>query len=124
MEPMFKVLVVDDEQPVRAMLAKLFERRGFSVVTADSAASGRAMLCQEKLDLVVTDLRMESPLAGFDLVKAANQIVPRPVIVVLTAFPVPAEEWRNAGADALVVKGMRVGTLVMELEEILKQRAA
>ncbi len=121
---MRKLLIVDDEQPVRAILAKLFERRGFAVLTADSAASGSALLGQEKLDLVVTDLRMESPLAGFDVVKAANQIVPRPVIVVLTAFPVPAEEWRNAGADALVVKGVRVGTLVTELEEILKHRAA
>ena len=92
---MLKALLVDDDEAVRGMLALFLEKDGFSVVTASSAATGAAMLAKEKIDVVITDLRMESPLAGFEVVRAARQVVPRPVIVVLTAFPVPTSDWKR-----------------------------
>ncbi len=121
---MFKALLVDDENAIRDVLAKLLEREGFSVVTADSAAAGAATLARQQVDIVVTDLRMESPLAGFEVVKAASRISPRPVIVILTAFPVPASDWRSAGADALIVKGMKTFDLPKKLKALLTKRAA
>ena len=119
---MFKVLLVDDDEAVRRMLAAFLERDGFSVVTASSAATGRAILAGERIDIVITDLRMESPLAGFDVVRAATHVVPRPLIVVLTAFPVPNPDWRSAGADALFVKGMNTFTLPKQLKALLARR--
>lgn len=117
---MLKALLVDDDDAVRAMLALFLEKDGFSVVTASSAAAGAAMLAKEKIDVVITDLRMESPLAGFEVVSAARQLVPRPVIVVLTAFPVPTSDWKSAGADALIVKGMNTLALTKQLKALLR----
>jgi DNA-binding response OmpR family regulator len=117
-----KVLLVDDEQAVRKMLAALLERDGFSVVTASSAATATAILDGAQIDVVVTDLRMESPLAGFEVVRAARRMVPRPAIVVLTAFPVPTSDWTQVGADALIVKGMNTLSLVKELKALLAKR--
>ena len=119
---MFRALLVDDEEAVRGMLTKMLERDGFSVVTASSAARGTAMLAEERVDIVITDLRMESPLAGFDVVRAATRLVPRPIIVVLTAFPVPASDWKDAGADALVVKGSNAGSLTKQFKALLARR--
>ena len=103
---MIHALLVDDEEAVLRMLAELLTQDGFSVVTATSSAQATAMLAQKEMpDIVITDLRMESPLAGFDVVKAARQMEPRPLIVILTAFPVPPSDWKAAGADALLVKG-------------------
>jgi CheY-like chemotaxis protein len=63
---MFKALVVDDEEMILTLLAQVLERDGFKVATANSAARGAALLAQgEVFDIVITDLRMESPLAGF-----------------------------------------------------------
>lgn len=122
---MFKALLVDDEEAILTMLARVLEMNGFSVLTANSAQRGAAMLAQgESFDIVVTDLKMESPLAGFDVVKAANQAVPRPVIVILSAFPVPASDWKNAGADALCVKGVNTFALPAQLKTLLQQRKA
>lgn len=121
---MFKALLVDDEEAVRGMLAKMLERDGFSVLTASSAAIGMAMLAEGEIDIVITDLRMESPLAGFEVVKAANGMVPRPVIVLLTAFPVPVSDWKSAGADALVVKGTNTGSLAKQFKALLTARAS
>ncbi len=104
---MFKALLIDDEVAILGMLTHLLEREGFEVVTARSAATGAELVERESFDIVVTDLRMESPLAGYEVVRAARQLNPPPVIVILTAFPVPASDWKAAGADALLVKGVR-----------------
>ncbi len=120
---MIKALLVDDEDLIRDMLVTMLERNGLSVVTANSAAAGTAMLSREQVDIVITDIRMESPAAGFEVVKAANRRVPRPVIVILTAYPLPAAEWRDAGADALVLKGANTLTLPKRLKSLLAKRA-
>jgi CheY-like chemotaxis protein len=80
----------------------------FVVTTASSAREGIARLAQQAFDLVITDLRMESPMAGFEVVAATRGLVPRPVTVLLTAFPVPTDEWQRVGADTLLVKRRRL----------------
>src|SRR5574340_169546 len=103
---MFKALVVDDEKVILDMVAAILEKAGFEVVPASSAGAAITILAADKFDIVVTDLRMESPLAGFEVVRAARQLKPRPVIVILTGFPVPRSDWKASGADALFVKGV------------------
>ena len=121
---MCKALLVDDEKAILNFLTLMLEMDGFAVVTAGSAAAGAAMPAREQFDVVITDLRMESPLAGFEVVKAARQTAPRPVIVVLTAFPVPAADWKDAGADALLVKGTNPTGIPKQLKALLKDRVA
>jgi CheY-like chemotaxis protein len=74
-------------------------------------------------DLILTDMRMETPLAGYEVVRAAHQIRPRPAIVILTAFPIPSSDWRASGADALLVKGADILDLPEKLQTLVKQRA-
>jgi DNA-binding response OmpR family regulator len=120
---MLKTLLVEDEAAIRDMLGAVLETGGFEVVKANSAAEGTALLAEGgNFDVVITDLRMESPLAGFDVVRAAGKSVPRPAIVVLTAFPVPASDWRGAGADALFVKGTGVWALPEQVKALLRDR--
>jgi CheY-like chemotaxis protein len=118
---MFHALLVDDEELVLQMLATVLANEGFKVTTATSAAEASAILVHdEAFDIVITDLKMETPMAGFEVVEAAKGIVPRPVIVVLTAFPVPTSTWRDAGADALFVKGENTLTLPKQFRALLE----
>ncbi len=121
---MCKALLVDDEHAVLDIMAKFMEMDGFSVLTASSAAEGAAVLDKERVDMVITDLRMESPLAGFDVVKVAAGIVPRPAIVILTAFPVPPADWKPTGADALLLKGTNPRAISRSLKALLKKAAS
>jgi CheY-like chemotaxis protein len=122
---MVHALLVDDEEVVLRMLAQVLGLNEFSVVTASSSAQATAILAEKEIfDMVVTDLKMESPLAGFDVVRAARQVVPRPLIVVLTAFPVPASDWRDAGADALLVKGENPLALPKKLRSLLREHTS
>ncbi|MGZ4815663.1 MAG: hypothetical protein ACXVZV_09655 [Terriglobales bacterium] len=73
---------------------------------------------------MVTDLRMETPLAGYEVVKAARALSPRPAIALVTAFPVPATEWKQVGADALFVKGQNTAKLGEDLQQLVNAHAA
>ncbi len=121
---MYRVLLVDDDATLLRILAQVLEHGGFSVTTADCADAARTTLRQSgSFDLVVTDLRMESPTAGFEVVTAAGSLSPRPLIVILTAFPVPPSDWKAAGADALFIKGLNTFQLPRELMGLLEARS-
>lgn len=116
---MAKALLVDDEDAILKLLSAVMGMHGFSVQTANSGRQAISLLERNEYDVVLTDLRMESPTAGFDVVAAANRAVPRPVIVVLTAFPVSTSEWKDAGADSLYIKGTNTLSLPEQIKELL-----
>jgi CheY-like chemotaxis protein len=119
---MCRVLLVDDEESIRNLLGSVLELAHFNVTTAASAREGIAKLAEARFDLVLTDLRMETPFAGYDVVKATKTLTDRPLSVILTAFPVPPSEWRNAGADALFTKGFDTIQTADRLKALLKQK--
>ena len=86
------------------MLRLAFERDGYAVVTAASAAEGLRLLAGGSLEAVITDMKLESDTAGYEMVRAARALARRPAILILTAYPLWAHEWRAAGADAVASK--------------------
>ena len=119
---MFRILIVDDEPAILGLLKSVLELSSFEPHTARSAAEATSLLSQQKFDFVLTDMRMESPTAGFDVVRAARQLDPKPVIAILTAFPMSPTEWRPSGADALMVKGAELMSLPNKLLSLLKTK--
>ncbi|MEW6270580.1 MAG: response regulator [Thermodesulfobacteriota bacterium] len=59
-----RVLVVDDDEDSRRLLAHLLERKGYSVVLADGGASALSTLAQQDVDVVVLDVMMPN-MDGF-----------------------------------------------------------
>lgn len=117
---MYKVLLVDDDAAVLKMLRMLFQVRDFEVTTASSAQEAITKLDDASFDLVVTDMRMETTTAGFDVVHSAKTALNRPTIVILSAFPLRATEWRSSGADAMFTKGGNFFEMIEEIERMLK----
>jgi len=120
---MFRILVVDDESSILGLLRTVLELAQFQVDTAVSGSEGAARLAQSAFDVVLTDMRMETPTAGYDLIRTARQLRPRPAIAILTAFPISPAEWKPSGADALFVKGSDLINLPERLKALIKQRA-
>ncbi len=54
----FKILVVDDEEPVREMLVTYLETEGYDVSTADSGVSALPAIEEFKPQVVLLDIRM------------------------------------------------------------------
>lgn len=118
---MTRILIVDDEASIVGMLKLVLESAAFQVETARSAAQARECLQQSEFDIVLTDMRMETPKAGYDVVRAARKLEPRPAVAILTAFPISGSEWKQSGADALLVKGsdlMRLPEILLSLRKI------
>jgi CheY-like chemotaxis protein len=119
---MFRILVVDDEPAILGLLKSVLELASFEPHIARSAAEAKTVLAQQSFDFVLTDMRMESVTAGFDVVRAARLLDPRPVIAILTAFPMSPTEWRPSGADALMVKGADIISLPDKLINLFKAK--
>ena len=83
--PDTRVLVVDDEQSMRELLAITLRRVGYDVTLADGGAGAIERLGRERFDLVVTDLRMQES-GGMDVLRAVRARAPETVVVVVTAY--------------------------------------
>lgn len=119
---MYSVLVVDDEPAIIFILRMLLEDAGFEVDAANSAKEAIGILGQKKFDAVVTDIRMETQSAGFDVVREAKELQDPPIVVVMTAFPVLPQVWKSAGADDFMVKGSDQRSVAEVLKELLAGR--
>jgi DNA-binding NtrC family response regulator len=53
-----RILVVDDEAPIRAMLAQMLETEGYEVHTAEHGEEGLDLVRKIVFDLVITDMIM------------------------------------------------------------------
>jgi len=82
--PQPRILVVDDEAPMRATLEEILGGEGLNVATAANGEAALAALQREPIDLMLLDLRMNG-LDGLQVIEAASKISPDTVVVMLTA---------------------------------------
>lgn len=119
-----RVLFVDDDATIRTLFQEILQMDGLEVTLADSARRARSMLERDSFDVVITDLRMESETAGFDVLRFARSLAVIPFLVLLTAYPVPRDVWRDAGADMMLTKGFSVQREIRMLHDAVAARAA
>ena len=70
---MCRILVIDDEEAVRSAVKRRLERDGYGVDTAETQEQGIEAIGTHKppYDVVVTDMVMESPTSGLEVLQAA-----------------------------------------------------
>ncbi len=119
-----RILLVDDNAAILSILKPVLETRGFAITTAISAADGVMKLAKGEFELVLTDMKMETDAAGYDVARAAAAKLEAPVIVILTAFPLLAQQWREAGAHAVLSKPISGANLLEAVDRLLSVRRA
>ncbi len=127
---MSQILVVDDEEEVCAALKRRLEREGYYVATAVSAEDGiqKIRARPDGFDVVVTDMSMEQPDSGLDVLSAAIAHDLFTEVIVLTAFGNVAnavESMRRGAFDYLEKNVPGVDTyevLVEKVAEAMKRR--
>jgi two-component system response regulator PilR (NtrC family) len=80
-----RILVVDDEQSMRELLAIMLKKEGFDVVTAESRAVAAAVLGQGPVDMVVTDVKLPDG-DGIEILRHVKAASPETVVIVMTAY--------------------------------------
>jgi len=77
------LLLVDDEANILAALRRLFRPQGYVIHTAESGAAGLAILEQEPVDLVISDMRMPQ-MSGAEFLAQVAQRWPAVTRILLT----------------------------------------
>jgi signal transduction histidine kinase/ActR/RegA family two-component response regulator len=83
--PRLRVLVVDDEEPVLAVMGDLLQALGQVVRTAQGGAAGLEALDREAFDVVFTDLGMPE-VNGWDLALSVKALRPSTPVVLVTGW--------------------------------------
>jgi DNA-binding response OmpR family regulator len=78
-------LIVDDEKPIRRLLARIAEREGFEVDTACDGVEALELLEKKEYAIAIVDLMMPR-VSGYELVQKISLMNPRPVVLVATAL--------------------------------------
>jgi len=119
-QEMNRVLVVDDEAPMRAALEAHFLRREWRVDTAANATEALEKFRRGLHPLLVTDIRMPGD-DGFSVMRRARALAPHTAVILLTAFAsIPdAVNAMKGGACDYLVKPVSFEQLEQAAERIL-----
>ena len=121
---MRRILLVDDELAILLTLKAILELNGFAVETAASAKEAEEKLTGNTYDMVITDMRMETETAGYDVIRVAKQQPYDPATAILTAYPTLGSDWESRGAQQLLVKPVGTDELLRQLESLLTRHEA
>jgi DNA-binding NtrC family response regulator len=115
-----RVLVVDDRPEMAEMIADDLCDRGYGCVAVTSGEEALRILRTERIDVLVTDLRMPG-IDGFDLVRASVELDPSRAVILMTAYGTldTALEATRRGVFQYLTKPFRLDTLVRVLEQSL-----
>jgi len=114
-----RILLVDDDVAVLLTLKAVLEMNQFDVETASSGAEAVEKMRSGVYQMVITDARMETEDAGFHVLRAARKQRYNPATALLTAFPPMDGDWKQAGAQTLLVKPVGTKYLLRQIEALL-----
>ena len=116
---MVRILIIEDDEEMRALLRDSLVEDGIEFDSAENGSEAIQKLVEEPFDLVITDIRMPG-LTGLDILPWIKRLQPETFVVVITAFG--SEEVRrksfDRGAMAYLEKPInmdRLKTLIQEM---------
>ncbi len=117
------VLVAEDKESMAEMLRQTLESESYNVLLAGTGTEAVKLLQRNKVDLVLTDLKMPGK-SGMDVVKAVREKSPIIPVILMTAFGTIelAVEAMRQGAYDFITKPFDTGHLLVKIFQALKSR--
>jgi DNA-binding NtrC family response regulator len=119
-----KILVVDDDDPVRVMLARLLRTQGYDVLQAAHAAEARALLEKSRPDLVISDIVMPGE-SGIELRRGILERWPGLPVILISGYSAegPAEFAARTPDTIFVQKPFAADQFLALVEQTLASAA-
>ncbi len=120
-----RVLVVDDEAPIRSMISVTLERQGYEIRQAGSGSQAMELLEQGPFDLVLTDIVMEdgNGMALLERIHASQPQLPVVMVSAIHDISVAIDSMRRGAYDYLL-KPFEREHLVATVQRALDHRHA
>ena len=118
-----RILVVDDDESVRKVLATILEEEGYAV---DTAKNGREAIKKSKAkfyNLALIDIRL-TDMEGTKLLIKVRDTTPKMRKIIITGYPAlqNAINALNKGANAYIVKPFDMDKVLQTIKEQLKKQ--
>ncbi len=118
-----KILVIDDDLEMCALLSDVLEGEGWSVATSSDSLEASRILKKEEFDVIITDLKMKG-LKGLDLLAEAKKVASLTPVIIITAFGTieSAIKAMKMGAYDYITKPFRTDEIILTVKKALENR--
>ncbi len=118
-----RILVVDDEESIRKVLATVLKEEGYAVDTAENGKEAIRRSNAKFYNLALIDIRLPD-MDGTKLLIALKETTPKMVKIIVTGYPTlqNAVEAVNRGADAYILKPFKMENVLKTIKEQLKKQ--
>jgi len=118
-----KLLIIDDERRMCAVLKAAFENKDMAVTTADSGEAAMAALTVEQFDVVLSDIKMPG-MSGLDVLLKVKEKSPETEVLLMTAYAdaQTAVDAMKNGAYDYIIKPFEIDDLRHKISNILEKR--
>jgi DNA-binding NtrC family response regulator len=119
----YRILVVDDDPEMCAVLSDVLKEEGFSVLTMNESLEALKVLKKEEFDIIITDLKMKG-LKGLDLLEQANKAAALTPVIIITAFGTieSAKKALKMGAYDYITKPFEMDEIILTVKKALENR--
>ncbi len=123
-QPPLRVLVVDDDAPIRNACSEIATSLGFATQSADSVATARLALAHSSIDILLLDLKLPGG-GGLSLLEDIRVPHPQTIVIVMTAFATvnSAVESMRTGAGDYLTKPFTLEELSTTLDRAATRRS-
>ncbi|WP_068074407.1 cell cycle two-component system response regulator CpdR [Novosphingobium lentum] len=120
---MLRILLAEDEEAMRAYLARALENAGYSVTAVDRGTAAVPLLEAEHFDLLLSDIVMPE-MDGIELAQRCAEISPSTKVMFITGFAaVTLKANREAPRARVLSKPFHLRDLVLEVERVFEDQA-
>jgi putative nucleotidyltransferase with HDIG domain len=118
-----RILIVDDEAPIRALLCEHLQQVGYEVMLAPNGCDAMELINGSEFDLVLTDVRMPG-MNGLELLAEIMRTRPAVGVLMLTACEdlTLAVNAMRIGALDYILKPFRLSEITVSVQEALERR--
>ncbi len=122
-ETPFRILVVDDEEPIRGLLRSFLSSRGYTVTAIDGGRRALELVRSREFHLVLLDLKMPD-LDGQEVLRELRLIDQRLSVVIMSGYATidAAIEAMKGGAEDFLIKPLSLAALLPHIERARERR--
>src|SRR5262249_41556945 len=116
-----RILVIDDDRAVRALVCDLLTGLGYAADEGEDASTGLALLARQRYDLVITDLRMPH-MSGWEVMEGVRHRAPGTAVLIISGFATQEDVGRAHGMGIRVLhKPFSLADLRRATEEAIRR---
>ncbi len=119
-----RILIVDDDRPIRLLYEEELEDEGYEVRVASNGEEALAVLDGFNPDVVTLDVKMRGGMDGIETLRAIKARRPSLPVILCTAYQHYKADFGTWASDAYVVKSSDLAELKAAIRKALRGAAA